>query len=89
MTRPCNEREPESGVRRAYEMPVKRKRSRGRQKLRLRDVVQRDMKQKKSMMVHGRTEINGGRSAERPTRSRTGQGCTTKELLKGIHMDVI
>ena len=25
------------------------------------------------MRVHGRTETNGGRSAERPTRSRTGQ----------------
>ena len=38
-------REPESGVRRAYETPVKGKRSRGRQKLTLRDVIQRDMKQ--------------------------------------------
>ena len=31
------------------------------------------------MMIHGRTESNGGRSAERPTRSRTGKGCTGKE----------
>ena len=40
-------REPESGVRRAYETLVKTKRSRGRQKLRWRDVVHRDMKQKR------------------------------------------
>ena len=31
------------------------------------------------MMVHGRTETNGGRSAEQPSRSRAGQGCTVKE----------
>ena len=35
-------REPECGVRREYEAPVKGKRSRGRQKLRWRDVIQRD-----------------------------------------------
>ena len=40
-------REPENGVRRAYETPVKGKRSRGRQKLRWRDVIARDMKQNK------------------------------------------
>ena len=38
-------REPENGVRRAYETPVKGKRSRGRQKLRWRDIIARDMKQ--------------------------------------------
>ena len=36
-------REPESGKRRAYETPVKGKRSRGRQKLKFRVVVQSDM----------------------------------------------
>ena len=40
-------REPENGVRRAYETPVKGKRNRGRQKLRWRDVIARDMKQNK------------------------------------------
>ena len=38
-------REPECGVRKAYETPVKGKRNRGRQKLRWRDAIQRDMKQ--------------------------------------------
>ena len=37
-------RESESGVRRAYETPVKEKRSRRRQKLRWRDIVKRGMK---------------------------------------------
>ena len=31
------------------------------------------------MRVHERTETNGGRSAERPTRSRTGHGRIVKE----------
>ena len=31
------------------------------------------------MMVHRRIETNGGRSAERPTRSIIGQGCTVIE----------
>ena len=44
-------REPENGVRRAYETPVKGKRSRGRQKLRWRDVIARDMKQNR--IEHG------------------------------------
>ena len=38
-------REPESGASRAYETPVKGKRSGGRQKLRWRDLVQRDVRQ--------------------------------------------
>ena len=40
-------REPERGVKMAYGAPVKGKISRGRQKLRWRDVIQGDMKQKR------------------------------------------
>ena len=47
MAMACNEKRTGGCDKGAYETPVKGKRSRGRQKLRWRDVVQRDMKQKR------------------------------------------
>ena len=43
-------REPQSGARRAYEISVKGNRSRGRQKQRWWDVVQRNMKNRRGYM---------------------------------------
>ena len=37
------------------------------------------------MVVHVRTETDRGRSPKRPTRSRTGQGCTVKEEISEFH----
>ena len=47
VARACNEKRPESGVRRAPGTPLKEKRSQGRQKLRWINVVQRYFKQKR------------------------------------------